>query len=160
MSERDSRPDADERLLDELRGVLRRIDPVPPDLLRLAKQSYPWRTIDEELAELILDSIADRSDRLEMVRGGPTRMLTFEAPSLSIDVEVIVVGSGRRLLGQLVPPQPAEVQIRNPGKTITVRADQLGRFRATGIPPGPMSLRCLPTAAPTAVPVVTNWVST
>lgn len=135
-------PEADASLLDALRVLAGRVDPLPAAVADAARESFTWRTIDAELAELAYDSVLDDA-RLAGVRSGDApRTLTFEAPDLSVEVEVVEAGDQRRLLGQLVPPQAGEVQVRHPSGSTTVAADAVGRFSVAGLPSGPMSLRC------------------
>lgn len=149
----------DAELLDELRAVLGRADPVPPEVVEAARAAFGWRRLDAELAELLHDSSLDE-ERLAGVRGGvgrsDPRLLTFEAGPLTVEVEVAAVGARRRLVGQLVPAQPAVVEVRHAGGTVAARADELGRFAAGGIEPGPVSLRCRPAAG---AAVETTWVN-
>lgn len=133
----------DDRLLDALRDIANRADPVPDTLITAAKATLTWRTIDAELAELTADSLLE--DRpLAEVRGfaaaGP-RLVTFEAPAVTVEVEVTTVGRGRQLVGQLVPADAATLQIRHPSGTMDVVVDEHGRFLADAVPAGPVSLR-------------------
>jgi hypothetical protein len=131
----------DERLLDELRELLGRDAAPPSSVVEAAKESYTWRTVDAELAELTHDSLVDRP--AVRTRGAPDRRaLTFEAPDLVIEVEVSVSGQERRLLGQLVPAQPARIEVRQAGATRSVEADAAGRFTVSGLESRPVSLRC------------------
>ncbi len=148
----------DTELEEELRQVAARIEPVPPRLIQAAIDAYAWRTIDADLAELVFDS---RSDQREpaLVRGSQQdRLLSFRTGDLSIEVEVAAAGSTRGLTGQIVPPQPATVQIRHREGTVTVAADELGCFSADSLPAGPVRLRCLLADAGGGPPVVTDWV--
>jgi hypothetical protein len=148
---------ADEQLLEELRRAASQFDPPPPAVLAAARSSLTWRTIDAELATLVFDSRIDRP--VTAVRGGEgPRLMTFSSPSLNIEVEVAKLGSRRQLVGQLVPPQVAEIEVHHATGTIPVQADQLGRFRAEEIGSGPVRLHCRLAAAPSAQPVVTEWV--
>lgn len=147
----------DEQLLDELRGAAGRYDPPPASVMDAARSSLTWRTIDAELAALAFDSAVDRPAPTVRSAGGP-RQLTFDAPGLSIEVEVSPAGTRRRLVGQLTPAQAARIDVRHAGGITTVDADALGRFRADGISAGPVSLRCHPTAPPSAPRFVTEWV--
>ncbi len=100
-------------------AALARHDPVPDDVVEAAKGSYSWRTIDAELAELAYDSTADATP-LAGVRGvARTRTLSFEAPDLTVEVEVEEAGA-RTVTGQLVPPQPATVELRQPAAQLLV----------------------------------------
>ncbi len=51
--------------------IIERLDPVPERLLASALGSYTWRTVDSELAELVLDSVAE--DQGALVRA-PSRI--------------------------------------------------------------------------------------
>lgn len=127
--------------LAELRGMTALLDPVPPEALAAARSAIAWRTMDAELAELTADTSVD--PQLAGVRsvGTPT-MLTFDAPELTVEVEIVGTAGRRRLLGQLVPPGPGVVEVRNRNGTVTVPVDEVGRFSADDLAAGPMSLRC------------------
>jgi hypothetical protein len=144
----------DDALLRELHVLFEDIDPVPPEVTAAAVASLTWRTIDAELAELVDDSVLSSSPGIRS-SGGP-RLVTFEAPELSVVVEVAEIGSVRHLLGQLVPPQAGEVDIRHPSGSTTVQADELGRFTVEGVPGGPVSLVC---RLGSGRDVATSWVS-
>jgi hypothetical protein len=130
---------ADRHLLALVRDVVEEADPVPASLVHAAKASFTWRTVDAELAALISDSALDgaavRSRR-------PPRMLTFNAGEATLLIEVSAERNSRRLLGQLVGPSPTTVEIRHASGVITTEADEYGRFTATDIPPGMMSVAC------------------
>jgi hypothetical protein len=129
-------------LVEELRRVAALVDPVPERVRDAARGSFSWRTIDAELAELAYDSAA-QAGREALVRSADTRrLLTFDAAGLSIEVEVTSTDPDVRLVGQVVPPQRAEIEVRHAGGRITVEADDLGRFAADGISAGPVSLVC------------------
>lgn len=146
----------DAALLEALRAVAGRVDPVPPEVREAARASFTWRTIDAELAELAYDSLLD-DDRLVGVRSSDApRTLSFEGAGCSVEVEVAEEGDARRLLGQLVPPQTAAVEVRHPAGVVTVDADEVGRFSVAGLPAGPVSLRC---AVAGAAPLETAWVT-
>ena len=94
------------------------------------------------------------------VRGSPEwRQLSFRASGLTIELEITGTGDERRLTGQLIPRQPAVVNIRHAGGVITVEADELGRFSAEAVPPGQISLRSRLGPATDQSSVVTGWVS-
>jgi hypothetical protein len=148
----------DDRLLEELRRLFEDTDPVPDQVTRLAKASYGWRTLDAELAALTHDSLVDQAP-VAMRGGAPPRLVTFDAADLRVEVELEAGGpgarGGRRLLGQLVPPQPARIEVRDGrGGRRTVEADEAGRFAIDQLPAGPLSLRCHRPGRP---PVATEW---
>jgi hypothetical protein len=148
----------DTELEEELRQVAAQVEPVPPRLIQAAIDAFAWRTIDAELAELTFDSLSGQHETA-LVRGSrQDRLLSFRAGDLSIEVEVTAAGPARGLTGQIVPPQPASVQIRHREGTVTVAADELGCFSADSLPAGPVQLRCLLAEAGDGPPVVTDWV--
>lgn len=134
----------DDALLAELGGLFARVDPIPAEVTLAARSALAWRSMDADLAELLHDSALE-TEPLAGVRGtgGGWRTLTFETPDgLSIEIEITVERSKRSLMGQIVPPGPARVLVRFPGADIPTSADDLGRFQATDLRPGPISLRC------------------
>lgn len=149
----------DGSLLEELRTVLRQVDPVPARVREAAKASFAWRTVDAELAELAFDSLVDQHQLATVRAAGEPRLLTFTAPGLTVEVEVAASGGRRRLIGQLVPPGAAQVKVRHPGGAVTVDADELGRFTVAEVEPGPVRLQCRVRRAEPVAPFVTDWVS-
>jgi len=112
-------------LEEELRQAAAILDPVPPELRRLAVDAYALYDLDARLAELTFDSLVDAIP----VRGATDvpRMLTFRTGELSVDVEVTAHG----LIGQLLPPQPARIEVLggpHPAAPDTLTADTMGRF--------------------------------
>jgi hypothetical protein len=153
--ERDEIEFADAELEDELRQAAARFDPVPREVLERAVAAFTWRTIDDDLAELVFDSLIDR-DGAALVRGRhEPRLLTFQGGAMSIEVEITRTRVSCRLIGQLIPPRPATVEIRHRDGTNTIDADDLGRFTTEVLAVGPISLRCRTDEAC----VVTDWVS-
>ncbi|WP_283133320.1 hypothetical protein [Rhizohabitans arisaemae] len=141
----------DNALEAELRGVVARRDPLPPELFQAALDAFAWRRVDEELAELTFDSFAEQP--LALVRGAEPRLLTFESDAIGIELEIT---EERALVGQLIPPQPATVDIRQVSATIAVQADDMGRFTTGPLSRGPISLRC---SSSRDLLVVTDWVT-
>jgi hypothetical protein len=129
-------------LLARLGDALRAAEPVPEHVLAGARGAFTWRTIDAELAELVFDSATE----LMGVRGGAedtARQVTFQAPGVEIEVMVIDDGS-RRIVGQLVPPQEATVQLLTMDDTLAdTQSDHLGRFAFADVPPGPVRISVL-----------------
>lgn len=144
-------------IIGKLRGLAGQFDPEPREVAEAARASFTWRTIDAELAELAYDSLLDEAGLAVLRSAEGPRLLTFEAPGLTVDVEVTALGAERRLVGQLVPPQAAELEVRHRGGVVSVQADDRGRFSAGGIAAGPASLVCrLPGGA---APVETDWIA-
>lgn len=71
------------------------------------------------------------------LRGGQSRLLTFSSGGLVVDLEVAEANDGSvRLVGQLDPPQAADVTVESAGGVQEVPADDQGRFAADGLPRG------------------------
>ncbi|MGW4025920.1 hypothetical protein [Streptomyces sp. NPDC005009] len=141
--------DFDSGLLEEeLRRAAAVLDPLPPALLQIAVDAYALHDLDARVAELTFDSLVDAIP----VRGATDvpRMLTFTAGEVTLDVEVTAEG----LMGQVLPPRPARVEVLGgPQQATSLTADDLGRFTTTAVPTGPFALR-LHTGADV---VVTEW---
>jgi len=152
-------PTEEEQLLAELRQLGRMLDPVPAEVVFAARGSLAWRRVDAELAELAFDSLVDGDLELAGVRSGDdsVRLVSFDGPDLTVEVEVAGLGAHRRLVGQLVPPQAATIQLRSPshGAGPYARADTLGRFTLDLAATGPASLRCSLASGRT---IETGWV--
>jgi hypothetical protein len=147
--------DPNNELLEELRTVLRRTDPVPAEVTDFAKAALGWRRLDAQLAELLQDSVLE-SESAALARGtAGLRSLTFRSDELTIDVEV----QSGMLLGQLAPPPAAatiEVQAESGDVAATAESDTLGRFRLAFEGDGRFRLRVL---RDDASPVETSWFS-
>jgi hypothetical protein len=138
----DGLPDFDEAQLAEVEGLLREAaevcDPVPSGLREAALAAFALHDLDARLAELTFDSLLDAAP----VRSGgdAPRMLTFAAGDLTVDVEVGEDG----LLGQLLPPQEAAVEVLTrpvPEATARCAADGTGGFSCAVDVTGPFALR-------------------
>jgi hypothetical protein len=148
---------ADERMVDDLRRLVARYDPPPDHVRAAAHAAFTWRTIDEELAGLAYDSLAQTA-AASGVRSGDTRTLGFENDGRGVEVEVVEQGDQRQIVGQLLPPGPGHVEIRcgRPELVVDVTTDDLGRFEATDLPSGPIRLRCTPDDG---TAMSTTWIS-
>lgn len=147
----------DDRLLEEIGQLLRRADPVPSDVTLAARSALAWRRMDAELAELLYDSALE-AEPLAGVRSTATgwRVLTFEGRGVTIEVEISLERSKRTLVGQIIPPSAARVVVRLPGADRSVDADELGRFVASDLKAGPVSLRC---ELADGMAIETGWVT-
>jgi hypothetical protein len=144
-------------LWQEVMTLVARADPLPPEIPRLGHSSLTWRTIDAELAELAYDSVGALPVG---VRGsqGP-RTLTFEAPGLTLELQLVAARDRRRLIGFLLPAQEASIMVRHGDGIDAVRADQFGRFVVDDLAAGPATLRCHLAGREGDRPVVTDWVN-
>ncbi|WP_030743424.1 hypothetical protein [Streptomyces sp. NRRL S-31] len=144
-------PDGDEftdaLLEEELRQAAAVLDPVPAELLQTALDAFALHDLDARIAELTFDSLLDALP----VRGvlDAPRMLTFRAGEVTVDVEV----TGEGLIGQLLPPRSARIEVLGGPAARPVSTDTLGRFSSDTPPSGPFALR-LRTGAEV---IVTEW---
>lgn len=149
--------DPDELLLAGLRRAATAIDPMPEALARVGRESLTWRRVDAELAALLSDSSVD-DERLALVRStGSARAVAFEAGGFTIELDILGTGAQLTLVGQLVPPRTATIEVQASELRATVEADEHGRFRAENVPAGRMRLR-VTGHEPTDVPAETSWI--
>jgi hypothetical protein len=151
----DERWSDDQTLLVELDKAWHAAQCVPPEFIATGKRV--WRSLDldadldAELAELIYDSLREpaqvRTDRAEL------RALTFASATQTIELEVTAGG----LLGQLVPPGRAQIEVEaRDGGSVNASTDELGFFTIPRVPEGPFRLRYRSAAG---VDVVTGWIA-
>jgi hypothetical protein len=128
---------SDDELQVLLTRALRAADPVPPHVIAAAEAAWTWRTIDQELAELVFDSAVELAGvRSEDV----ARQLTFRAPGVEIEV-MVTDDAARSIVGQLIPPGAYTVQLNGRDDLVLEqRSDRLGRFTFTSVAPGPVRL--------------------
>ncbi|MEU6574789.1 hypothetical protein [Streptomyces sp. NPDC046805] len=135
-------------LEEELRQAAAILDPLPTALHQLAVDAYVLHDMDARIAELEFDSLVEALP----VRGTTDvpRMLTFRAGELTVDVEV----TGDGLMGQVLPPSPARIELLGGPQAVTpVPVDDLGRFTSDTPAAGPFALR-LRTGGEV---IVTEW---
>jgi hypothetical protein len=146
-----------EQLVDELRELFLKVDPVPPLVTQAAKAALDWRRLDAELAELLADSALDaESPALRRGARATLRSMSFSAGRLTIDVEIHGEGADRIALGQLSPPRRATIELQSADQveSTTVESDNLGRFRTKLPATGSIRLRVA------SDPAGANWVET
>jgi hypothetical protein len=147
----------DAKLLRRIGAMFDSIDPVPADVIASARSALAWRTMDAQLARLIEESeLVGTAVRAH----GEQRLLTFEAPGVTVAIEATEINGARKLIGQLVPSGPHHVELetaRHADRLITAPVDHLGRFTLAAVPAGLVRLRC---TMPDGGQVVTEWVDT
>jgi hypothetical protein len=151
----ESLPADDDAFMDHLRAVAAEADPPPELTVLAARAAFATRRLDEELAELVLDS----ADGFTSVRSGDTevRVLSFEIGDVTVEVQVQDTDHGHELRGLVDGARPGTVTIESGASTdtLSVPVDEEGWFGAAPIRPGPMRLRLTTPGGPT---VVTTWV--
>ncbi len=149
---------AEEALAEQLRRIAADADPVPELVLESARAALSLRTIDAELAEMVHDSDIDG---LVGVRGeaddaeGDVRLLSFEAPGLSISAQISTVAGTRSLLGQVAGAQVTAVAVQTPTAEYPAELADAGVFRLDDVAAGPVRL----VVATTARTVVGDWIT-
>jgi hypothetical protein len=149
----DADRDATEADLRRIAGVT---DPVPGSVVAAARAAFLLRRLDAELseiAELTYDSWSDQRELVGVRGPGGARQLTFEGATLAVELEV-ATGRQHELIGQIVPPQPAEIIITDQRGSTILEADELGRFSAVVPLAGPVRIRCRPEDG---APTDTEW---
>ncbi len=131
----------DNQMLDALGEAIRSAADMPAEFAEMGKAAYAWRGIDAELATLTYDSVSAAS----------LRYLTFASGDITLELEV----TADSLLGQLVPPQPGQVQaITADGEVTRAAIDEVGAFTIRPVPRGSFRLHCQTAAG---VHVTTHW---
>jgi hypothetical protein len=130
--------------LDALEQRLRQVavdrDPVPPSVLDHAMHALELRDLDTELAALVADSL-DADERLALVRGPQgTRLLTFEAPGVVVELQVTSTGDRRQLEGHVAGAGGCELSLEHPEGTVVISPDEHGRFQVDVVPAGRLRL--------------------
>lgn len=145
---------SDDEMLELVARALCAAEPVPDHVVAGARAAWTWRTIDEELAELVFDSASE----LTGVRGAAedtARQLTFRAPGMEIEV-MVVDDVSRRIVGQLVPPGDFTVRLAVADELLEAATDRLGRFTFDAVAFGPVRISII---GPDATHIVsTEWV--
>ena len=136
----------DDQLIATLGDAIIHADPVPEHVLAGARAAFTWRTIDAELAELVFDS----ANELTGVRSEASpRQVTFQAPG--VEIEAMVIDNGqRRIVGQLIPPTEATVQLASGERSPRPRPMTSAGSRSTTCGPA----RC---ASPCWEPMARPW---
>jgi hypothetical protein len=147
-------PDQTDVLGAALTALWSRADPVPDEVRSWARASLGWRRLDAELAALVQDSLAPATTG-STVRGEPSRLMSFEAGELSIDIELSVDAGTVRLMGQLAPVRRTAVTVEWPRGARDIESDEMGIFALDGLPTG--LLRLIVANGDGAPPTCTEW---
>jgi hypothetical protein len=147
--------DIDDRFLDRLRRIAERVDD-PPELVDAsAHAALATRRLDDELARLVADS--DAAESVGAVRNGGSRirLLTFQSPAVTVELQVDEVAQRRALRGQ-ISGTVAEVVVETASDARPVTVDERGRFAVDDLPAEAVRVRLRATDGTT---VTTGWIS-
>jgi len=141
----------DEELMARLRRIGAQVDPVPEVVMESARAALLTRRVDEELAELLLDSAADSA----AVRGAATqvRLLSFQRADLSLEVQA-EYDDERVTLRGLVDGPTGTIELDSGGEVTAIALDSDGGFSAE-LARGPVRFRL---RTPDGRVVSTDWV--
>jgi hypothetical protein len=132
---------ADEMMLATLRKAAAVREPVPASVLQAARDAFAWRLTDAELAELVADSAFEVAPA-GTIGGWEPRRMTFEVPGgTALELEASCQRAGIRVVGHVVPGRPGTAEVQHSGGSVAVAVDEVGRFAAHGIRPGPMRVK-------------------
>ena len=156
----DHHHDRSEDLLDALRAALTTTDAVPDEVVAAAKDSFTWRTIDAELAELSYDSLMAVSWPAPAARPrrGPSASSSGRWASRSRSRP-----TGRPAVSWVrsrpACPSRSRSTTSSGGESHTVVCDRHGRFSVTGVERGAVRLllRFVPGEGPAML--LTEWVT-
>ena len=143
----------DEELLAPIREATADTSAMRDAIRRVARSAFATRVRDPNrlLARLSYDSLLHRAESVRDGGSADRRVVTFDAPTLSIEIEI----SGDRLLGQVVPPARADVEIMTPdGPLDRTSADAQGCFTLPAPDPGAVRFGCRTEQGL----VLTDWV--
>jgi hypothetical protein len=126
--------DLDFAILDGIREIFGRADPMPADLPERIRFSLAMRDLEAEVARLA----AEEQPHLAAARGAEeTRNVTFDSDSLTIMIRIDPNKDGSvRIDGWLAPSQRREIEMQTPAETLRVTSDEQGRFVFAGVPRG------------------------
>jgi hypothetical protein len=144
----------DEEVLAALQQALHAQHAVPPEFIEAGKNTFAWHNIDAELAQLTYDSSLDPGRELSLrAEAASIRALTFTSAHLTIELEV----TQDSLLGQIIPAQPASIEIQpREGTETALATDEIGCFSIQPMPPGPFRMRC---RTEDGVDALTGWIT-
>jgi hypothetical protein len=135
-----SSPWTDDELLQELAAALQE-PPMDESVIRAAQEAFTWRTVDDDLVMLELDSSSLAAAGASVRDQGPgaPQTLAFRGEQLSVEVEIDEAG----IVGQLTPPRLYQVTlVTADGPGVTTQADDVGCFTFPRPASGPMRLDC------------------
>lgn len=153
----------DDELAAELAAAIAEEAAVSERRREAAKAAFTWRTVDQELAELLHDSALDAGAavRSTSTGTGTIRTLAFGTDGMTLELEVDL----GYVLGQVIPEgaaaapyggSPAKVTLHRPsGVDQTVTGDERGFFRITAVAPGPVRFAVEVAGAK----LITPWVT-
>ena len=130
--------DLDFAILDGIRELFERADPMPADLPERIRFSLAMRDLEAEVARLA----AAEQQHLAGARGAErSRTVTFDSDSLTIMIRIDFNRDGTvRIDGWLAPAQRREIEMQAIAETLRIDSDEQGRFVFPSVPRGTVRL--------------------
>ncbi len=130
--------DLDFAILDRIRELYARADPMPADLPERVKFTLAVHRLEAEVARIV----SEDEPALAAVRGEEhSRTITFDHDSLTIMIRIDQNQDGTlRIDGWLAPPQRREIELQTTADPQRVASDDQGRFAFTRVPHGTAQL--------------------
>jgi hypothetical protein len=130
--------DLDWEILEGVRELFGRADPMPADLPERIRFSLAMRDLEAEVARLA----AEEQQHLAGARGAErSRTITFDSDSLTIMIRIDANRDGTvRIDGWLAPAQRREIEMQAIADTLRVSSDDQGRFAFPSVPGGTVRL--------------------
>jgi hypothetical protein len=101
-----------------------------------ARDAFTYQRLDEELAQLVYDSLLDAGAGTATRAREEPRVVVFENDAISIEIEIV----GDTIVGQVAPPGRVQITVEVPEQAaFQVRADELGCFSFTAASLGALS---------------------
>jgi hypothetical protein len=154
--------DRDNAELDNLRRIVRDVDPVPDEVFAAARAAIITRELDAELAALVADSAALEDElrfdpvRTASIEAADTRLLSFDGGGVQVELEVSGQADQLMVVGQVIGAADRGCVLEQAdGRVHEAELDSLGRFLITGVTSGPARLRCRSVSGGR---VSTHWV--
>jgi hypothetical protein len=130
----------DRAMLDRLRSVAAKAETAPPEVLQAARAAFLWRRIDEELAELTVDSAEDLLAAAGVRDAEEGRLLVFEVkgrlPSRWRWHPLPMGSASLANWYRRSPGRPGSCMVR----TAVTAIDELGCFAVRRVTSGPVRL--------------------
>lgn len=130
----------DDQLMALLDEAVKEADAVPDRRREAARAALTWRSVDDELAELLHDSALDAGAAVRSASAPGPRSLAFGRSGLTLEVEV----DGDQVLGEVIASGDAaaaeglaSVTLQRPETPdVTTTVDAAGFFRFAGVETG------------------------
>src|SRR3954454_4400683 len=132
--------DPNQALEDELRALVTRLEKVPDDVTKRAREAAEGIAAEDSHAlGLAYDSVLDAT--LGPFRPGESlRVLSFAGDGLRVDVRIEAGDSGATLIGWSAPVRASVVALQTKGEPAALAVQPDGTFRARDLARGPFRL--------------------